>query len=245
MNLTDTLIFPTWQASANVHAFQTTRTGGCSVAPYRSLNLGDHVGDNALTVSQNRMLLNALLPSEPVWLEQVHGTSVIDASMASCRPRADASVARRGAAVCVVMTADCLPILLCDRNGTVVGAAHAGWRGLADGVIESTVAAMNVAPQDVLVWLGAAIGSNRFEVGEDVRAVFVAHHPLAEQAFVTSSTQGKYLADLYALARLRLNILGITAISGGDFCTYSDADRFFSYRREGVTGRMGAFIWLD
>lgn len=245
MRLTDTLTFPIWAAPANVHAFQTTRLGGLSAAPYDSLNLGDHVGDNNLTVVRNRMLLNQILPNEPVWLEQVHGTTVIDASMASCRPRADASVARRGGAVCVVMTADCLPILLCDRTGTVVGAAHAGWRGLADGVIESTVAAMNIAPQDVLVWFGAAIGANAFEVGEDVRAVFVAQHPLAEHAFLPSITQGKYFADLYALARLRLSLLGITAISGGDLCTYRDAERYFSYRRDGVTGRMGAFIWLD
>jgi YfiH family protein len=245
MKLSDTLITPSWQAPANVHAFQTTRTGGLSVAPYDSLNLGDHVGDNPLTVAKNRMLLNQLRPSEPVWLEQVHGTVVVDASEASCRPRADASVARRGGAVCVVMTADCLPLLLCDRQGTVVAAVHAGWRGLADGVIEATVAVMGVAPQDVLVWLGAAIGATAFEVGEEVRTVFVAQHPLAAMAFVPSATQGKYLADLYALARLRLNALGITTISGGNLCTYRDSARFFSYRREGVTGRMGTFIWLD
>ncbi len=239
------LIFPTWHVPANVHAFQTTRTGGLSVAPYHSLNLGDHVGDDPLTVVQNRMLLNQMLPSEPVWLEQVHGIAVVDAGMATCRPRADASVARRGGAVCVVMTADCLPLLLCDRQGTVVAAAHAGWRGLADGVIEATVAVMGVAPQDVQVWLGAAIGATAFEVGEEVRAVFVAQDPLAAMAFVPSATPGKYLADLYALARLRLNALGITAISGGDLCTYRDSAGFFSYRREGVTGRMGAFIWLD
>lgn len=245
MNLTDTLISPTWQAPANVRAFQTTRIGGCSAASYYSLNLGDHVGDNPLNVARNRILLNALLPSEPVWLEQVHGTTVIDASVASCRPRADASVARRKGTVCVVMTADCLPLLLCDRNGTVVASVHAGWRGLSEGVIEATVAAMNVEPQDILVWLGAAIGAGAFEVGEEVRAVFVAQHPMAAQAFVTSRTPGKYLADLYALARLRLNTLGITAISGGDCCTYTDAERFYSYRRDGVTGRMGTFIWLD
>lgn len=245
MNLTDTLIIPSWQAPANVHAFQTTRAGGLSHAPYHSLNLGDHVGDNPLTVANNRMRLNQLLPSEPVWLEQVHGTVVVDASQASCRPRADASVAHRGGAVCVVMTADCLPLLLCDRQGTVVGAAHAGWRGLADGVIEATVAAMGVAPQDMQVWMGAAIGSTAFEVGEEVRAVFVAQHPLAAQAFLSSGIAGKYFADLYALARIRLNAMGITSISGGDLCTYRDGERFFSYRRDGVTGRMGAFVWLD
>jgi YfiH family protein len=245
MSHSDHLIFPAWHAPANVRAFQTTRQGGLSDAPYTSLNLGDHVGDAPLTVARNRMLLNQLVPSEPVWLEQVHGTTVMDAGVASCRPRADACVSRARGAVCVVMTADCLPLLFCDRAGTVVGAAHAGWRGLADGVIEATVAAMAVAPQELMVWLGAAIGATAFEVGEEVRAVFVAQNPLAVAAFVPTATTGKYLADLYALARLRLNALGITDISGGDLCTYHDAERFFSYRREGVTGRMGALIWLE
>lgn len=239
------LIIPEWQSPPNVHAFQTTRSGGFSLVPYHSLNLGDHVGDSPVTVVRNRMVLNSRMPSEPIWLEQVHGTVVVDASVAACRPRADACVSRARGAVCVVMTADCLPLLFCDRAGTVVGAAHAGWRGLADGVIEATVAAMAVAPQALMVWLGAAIGATAFEVGEEVRAVFVAQNPLAAAAFAPTATAGKYLADLYALARLRLNALGIRDISGGDLCTYHDATRFFSYRRDGVTGRMGAFIWLD
>lgn len=239
------LIYPTWSSPANIHAFQTTREGGFSVSPYHSLNLGDHVGDAPLMVARNRMLLKPLLPSEPVWLEQVHSTVVVDAAKTIGRPRADACISRTRGAVCVVMTADCLPLLLCDLQGTVVAAVHAGWRGLADGVIESTVAAMEVAPQNLLVWLGAAIGAEAFEVGDEVRALFVAHDPKAASAFVPSTTAGKYLADLYALARLRLNALGIAAISGGDLCTYRDAARFFSYRRDGVTGRMGAFIWLD
>lgn len=238
------LIVPGWDAPPNVRAFQTTRHGGLSLPPYASLNLGDHVGDAPLTVMRNRTLLNALVPSEPVWLEQVHGVVVADAGQAGCRPRADASVAHRPGAVCVVMTADCLPVLLCDRQGTVVGAAHAGWRGLLDGVLEETIAAMRVEPAALCVWLGAAIGPTAFEVGEEVRAAFVARQPEAAAAFVPAAP-GKFLADLYALARLRLQALGVTAIRGGDFCTYRDAARFFSYRREGVTGRMGTFIWLE
>lgn len=244
MPLSQHLMFPNWSAPTNVHAFQTTRHGGFSGAPYRSLNLGDHVGDAPLTVARNRMVLNQLVPSEPIWLEQVHGTLVVDANAAGCRPRADACVARGRGAVCVVMTADCLPVLLCDRAGTVVGAAHAGWRGLADGVLEATIAAMQVAPADLLVWFGAAIGATAFEVGTEVRAQFVAQHAAADSAFTPNGTD-KYLADLYALARLRLEQLGVRDIFGGEHCTYREADRFFSYRRDGVTGRMGAFIWLS
>ncbi len=236
-------IQPCWAAPAHVHAFQTTRAGGFSLAPYHSLNLGDHVGDAPLTVARNRILLNSFFPSEPVWLEQVHGTQVVDARTASCRPRADACITRARGAVCVVMTADCLPLLLCDRQGTVVGAVHAGWRGLAAGVIEATVAAMQVAPQELMVWMGAAISATAFEVGAEVRAQFVAQHLTATTAFTPHAE--KYRADLYALARLRLNALGVSDISGGDLCTYQDAEQFFSYRRDGITGRMGAFIWLD
>ncbi len=243
MMLTEQLIYPDWDAPPNVRAFQTTRDGGLSLPPYASLNLGDHVGDAPLTVMRNRMLLNEVVPSEPVWLEQVHGVVVADAGQAGCRPRADACVAQRAGAVCVVMTADCLPVLLCDRNGTVVGAAHAGWRGLLEGVLETTLAAMQVPPGEVLAWFGAAIGPTAFEVGEEVRTAFVQQDAAAASAFVAHAP-GKYLADLYALARLRLHALGVTAISGGEHCTYREAERFFSYRREGVTGRMGAFIWL-
>ncbi len=243
MSLSQPLIFPNWSAPAHVHAFQTTRSGGFSGAPYSSLNLGDHVGDAPLTVARNRMVLNQLVPSEPVWLEQVHGTVVVDAGAASCRPRADASVARGRGAVCVVMTADCLPVLLCDRAGTVVGAAHTGWRGLAEGVLEASIAAMQVAPSELLVWFGAAIGATAFEVGAEVRAQFVAQHAAADSAFIPNGND-KYLADLYALARLRLEQLGVRDIFGGDLCTFHDAERFFSYRRDGVTGRMGTFIWL-
>jgi polyphenol oxidase len=244
MSLLEHLVIPDWPAPAQVKALQTTRLGGVSVAPYDSLNLGDHVGDAPLAVAHNRILLNTLLPSEPVWLEQMHGTIVANADMADCLPQADACIARHRAAVCVVMTADCVPVLLCDKQGSVVGAAHAGWKGLAAGVIEATVQAMNVAPQNLMAWLGPAISQDAFEVGDDVRAVFIAAQPQALAAFIPGQN-GKWLADLYSLARLRLNALGVTQIYGGDYCTYRDSERFFSYRRDGVTGRMGTFIWLS
>ena len=190
------------------------------------------------------MLLAPLLPSEPVWLNQVHGITVADAGRAGCLPEADASVSTHPGAVCVVMTADCLPILLCDEQGSVVGAAHAGWRGLCDGVIEATVSAMNVPAPTLMAWLGPAIGSTVFEVGDEVRTAFVAKQPQAAKAFVAAA-EGKWMADIYQLARLRLQALGIHRIYGGDLCTYSDAERFYSYRRDGVTGRMATFIWIS
>lgn len=271
MSLLEHLIIPDWPAPANIKALQTTRAGGSSKAPYDSLNLGDHVGDDPLVVERNRILLNTLLPSEPVWLEQSHGIVVANADRADCLPQADACIARHRAAVCVVMTADCLPILLCDQQGSVVGAAHAGWKGLAAGVIEATVQAMNVAPQNLMAWLGPAISQHAFEVGEEVRAAFVDADPQAVSAFTPSPcAEGsprsggeptglplagvmgegrgegkKWFADIYALARLRLNALGITQIYGGDRCTYREHEQFFSYRRDGRTGRMGAFIWLE
>ncbi|MEO6976574.1 MAG: peptidoglycan editing factor PgeF [Gallionella sp.] len=244
MSLPEHLIIPDWPAPSNVKALQTTRAGGVSSQPYDSLNLGDHVGDAPMAVARNRMSLNALLPSEPVWLEQVHGTVVANADMTSCLPQADACIARHRAAVCVVMTADCLPMLLCDTQGSVVGVAHAGWKGLVAGVIEATLQAMEAAPENIMVWLGPAISQDAFEVGDEVRAAFVAIQPEAASAFVPGQN-GKWFADLYALARLRLNALGINRIYGGGSCTYRDRDRYFSYRRDGVTGRMGTFIWLD
>ena len=278
-------IIPDWPAPARVKAIQTSRQGGVSIAPYDSLNLGEHVGDNPLAVERNRILLNKLLPSEPVWLEQIHGTLVADADRASsgcdtllaqpadcgssriaappapdgstapcrggCQPqarpepgrRADACIARHRESVCAGMTADCLPLLLCDAQGSVVGAAHAGWRGLRDGVIEATVRAMGVAPQSLMAWLGPAISQEAFEVGDEVRAAFVAVQPQAASAFIAGQS-GKWFADIYALARLRLNALGVTQIYGGGHCTYREREQFFSYRRDGVTGRMGTFIWL-
>lgn len=238
-------IVPDWPAPANVRALQTTRQGGRSTAPFDSLNLGSHVGDDALTVVANRNLLNPFVPTEPVWLEQVHGTHVILAEHATCVPRADACVSRRANAVCTVMTADCLPVLLCDEAGSVVGAAHAGWRGLADGVIEATVDAMQVKPSSLMAWLGPAIGPHAFEVGDEVREIFTQHDPDAASAFQLHGN--KYLADIPALARLRLRALGVDAkrIYGGDLCTYNDAERFYSYRRDGKTGRMATMIWLS
>ncbi|HEX5337680.1 MAG TPA: peptidoglycan editing factor PgeF [Gallionella sp.] len=245
MILTEHLIIPKWPAPPNVRAFQTTREGGVSASPYDTLNLGDHVEDNPLSVERNRQLLGKLLPGEPVWLEQVHGTTVANADHASCKPRADACIARKRGAVCVVMTADCLPVLLCDMAGTVVGAVHAGWKGLAAGVIEATVQEMGVAPQQLMAWMGPAISQKVFEVGGEVRDAFVATQPQASSAFIPGQAQGQWFADIYALARLRMTALGITQISGGEYCTYRQWAKFFSFRRDGKTGRMGTFIWME
>jgi hypothetical protein len=248
MPLKEHCITPDWPAPANVHALQTTRNGGHSTSPYNSFNLGSHVGDNPLVVTRNRMLLSSLMPSEPVWLKQVHGIGVADAGLAGCLPEADASVTSHRGAVCVVMTADCLPILLCNEQGSVVAAAHAGWRGLCDGIIETTVKSMSVPGTSLMAWLGPAIGPGQFEVGDEVRSAFVSQHPEAAAAFmpgIANGDQPKWLADLYQLARLRLKLLGISRIYGGGLCTHSDPARFYSYRRDGVTGRMGSFIWLS
>lgn len=240
-------IIPDWPAPANVRAVQTTRAGGVSMGAYASLNLGDHVGDDPVAVARNRAILRAALPAEPVWLKQVHGNVVADADRALGIAEADAAVARKSDAVCAVMTADCLPLLLCDESGTVVCATHAGWRGLAGGVIEAAVAAMKVAPASLLAWLGPAIGPQAFEVGEEVRQAFLAHDPQAQKAFVpgASSAEQKWLADIYLLARQRLGLLGVTRVYGGGLCTCSDAERFYSYRRDGATGRLASLIWLD
>lgn len=243
MNILDNCLIPDWPAPANVHALQTTRNGGVSGAPFHSFNLGDHVGDAPLNVARNRMLLSPALPSEPVWLKQVHGTTVVDAGLASCLPVGDAVIARQRDAVCVVMTADCLPVLLCDDQGAVVGAAHAGWRGLCDGVLEATVRAMQVNPSSLMAWLGPAIGQQAFEVGGEVRDAFMAHDPQASEAFIARGE--KWMADLELLARQRLHTAGVQRIYGGGMCTFNDEARFFSYRRDGQTGRMGTFIWLS
>lgn len=240
-------IIPNWAAPANVKAVCTTRSGGVSLAPFASLNLGDHVGDDPYAVARNRLLVGDILnlPTEPLWLQQVHGTDVCGMGAVSCYPTADASVALQKAQVCVVMTADCLPVLFCDQAGTKVGAAHAGWRGLQAGVLERTVQALQTEPRELMAWLGPAIGATAFEVGEEVRHAFMQSDAAAEAAFKPSSNAGKWLADIYLLARQRLQGLGVTQISGGDYCTYSDTERFFSYRRDGQTGRMGSFIWLE
>lgn len=258
-------LIPDWPAPGHVRSFMTTRAGGVSQPPWDSLNPASHVGDQADAVLENRRILRADLPAEPNWLNQVHGTCVWSCAedvpsrlssgewnVASKRPpSADASVTRQPAQVCAVLTADCLPVLFCDRAGTVVAAAHAGWRGLVAGVLEATVVRMNVPPGEVLAWLGAAIGPDAFEVGNEVREAFVSQHPAAAAAFRPSqsdrldATPKKWLADLYALARIRLAAVGVGQVYGGGLCTYADPPRFFSYRRNGVCGRMASLIWLS
>jgi YfiH family protein len=220
------------------------RAGGVSVGSYSGLNLGSHVGDDDVHVAANRRLLCEHLPAEPVWLNQVHGIDVVDAANAGMLATADASCTRAAGQVCVVLTADCLPVLFCSEDGTVVAAAHAGWRGLAGGVLERTLEAMRVPGNRVLAWLGPAIGPAAFEVGEDVRDVFVEGDRQAALAF-SPQGQGKYLADIYRLARMRLNSCGIEGVFGGDFCTVADPARFYSYRRDRITGRQASLIWLD
>jgi YfiH family protein len=222
----------------------TTREGGVSVAPWSSFNLGDHVGDDPDHVASNRARLRQTVPAEPGWLRQVHSARVVELGRMS-NPEADAAFTQQRGQVCAVLTADCLPVLFCDRAGSVVAAAHAGWRGLASGVLEATVAAMQVPPGEILAWMGAAIGPQAFEVGDEVRQIFVAQHPEAAVAFVPHPTPGKWLADIYQLARIRLNHAGVYAIYGGGRCTFSETDSFYSYRRDGVTGRMAALIWLE
>jgi len=235
-------IFPDWPAPPQVKALQTTSHGGVSQGVYASLNLGDHVKDSPQHVAANRQLLSPYLPSEPVWLNQVHGVRVVDAALSACIESADASFTTRKQVVCVTMTADCLPVLLCDQEGTVVAAVHAGWRSLCDGVIEATVKAMPVEPSRLLAWLGPAIGPQAFEVGSEVRAQFLAQDAQAESAFQASGD--KWLGDLYTIARQRLQQLGVSQVYGGGRCTYSEPETFFSFRRDGDTGRMASLIWL-
>lgn len=240
-------IQPNWPAPANVKALQTMRSGGVSQAPYNSLNLGAHVNDDAIAVAKNRQLLNPYLPSEPVWVNQVHGVEVIDAAMSHCLQNADASYTTKPNVVCVTMTADCLPVLLCDKSGMVVAAVHAGWKGLCDGVIEAAIQKMQVSASEVLVWLGPAIGPDAFEVGDDVRDQFIAKDNQAALAF--KALGSKWLCNMYLIATQRLNQLGVTQIYGAGvnehFCTYSDEVRFFSFRRNNTTGRMASLIWLE
>ena len=234
-----------WPAPARVRTLVTTREGGVSLAPYASLNLGQHVGDDPAAVAENRARLRACLPAEPFWLNQVHGIGVQEAcaDAPDVPPDADAGFTRQPGVVCAVMTADCLPVLLTDRSGSVVAAAHAGWRGLCNGIIEATIARMAVPANDILAWLGPAIGPDAFEVGPEVRAAFMAHDPTAASAFA-AIPDGKYLADIYLLARQRLNACGVTDVHGGDACTVTERERYFSYRRDGRTGRMASLIWL-
>lgn len=236
-------IEPDWPAPPGIRAASSLRAGGMSTGAYASLNLGAHVGDDAATVAANRLALRQALnlPAEPVWLTQVHSARAVGAD-APATLEADASYTRAAGVVCAVMTADCLPILLCSRDGAAVAAVHAGWKGLAGGVVESVVAA--VGDRDLLVWLGPAIGPDAFEVGDDVREAFVSRGAEFATGF-RATADGKWLADIYQLARITLNRLDITAIYGGGRCTYTQADDFFSYRRDRITGRMATLIWRE
>ncbi len=234
-------IFPNWNAPPNVHAVMTTRVGGFSKSPFDSFNLATHVDDNLDTVLENRRLLKTELnlPTEPFWLEQIHSNTVVETQPNLILPQADASFSTRKNGVCVIMTADCLPVLMCSNEGEKIAAIHAGWRGLANGIISNTVAALKT--KDLMVWLGAAIGAERFEVGDDVRDTFLKKSPDYSIAFKVH--KNGWLADIYQLARIELAHLGITAVFGGEFCTVTDEEKFYSYRRDKQTGRMATLIW--
>ena len=239
-------LIPDWSAPATVRAVSTQRGGGVSLTPYDSLNLGAHVEDAPAAVNANRGRLRAALelPAEPVWLQQVHGTHVCDLDARPEDAPADAAVTRRAGTVCAILTADCLPVLLASDAGDCVAAAHAGWRGLAAGVIEATVHAMGTTPRGLMAWLGPAIGPAHFEVGPEVRDEFLRQDPGAAAAFAANE-RGRFMADLAGLARRRLRALGIDRIVGGEVCTYTHADRYFSHRRDGRTGRQASLIWLE
>jgi len=244
-----------WPAPARVRSFCSTRIGGNSKAPFAALNLSSASGDSPQLVADNvdRLRKAAGLPHAPRWPVQVHGALAINADELNSTIEADAMFTDSRERLCSVRTADCLPVLLCDRAATTVGAAHAGWRGLAAGVLEATINAMPCRAQEMLAWLGPAIGPGAYEVGAEVRETFIAHDALASRAFspsprvpaVSSDPQARWLADLYELARQRLHAAGVTKIYGGGLCTFSDQRRFFSYRRDGVTGRMACGIWLS
>lgn len=241
-------LVPDWPSPPRVRALVTTRKAmaGASQGPFARFNLGTHVGDDPGRVRDNRARLRAALPREPRWMNQVHGVKVLDADCpnADPLPEADAAVTREPRTVLAIMTADCLPILLCDRKGEVVAVAHAGWRGLAAGVIENALDSMRVSAANVMAWLGPAIGPDAYEVGTDVVDAFVGADAGAAESFRAGSA-GKYLADLYGLARRRLSRAGVGSVTGGGFCTYRDADRFYSYRRDGRTGRMASLVWIE
>jgi YfiH family protein len=236
-----------WPAPDAVRAVCTRRPGGISSTPYDALNLGDHVGDSPAAVLENRARLRKLarLPSEPLWLTQVHGVDVIHADVThSGAPRGDAAFTHTAGRVLAILTADCLPVLLCRRDGGGVAAAHAGWRGLAAGVLEATVAALAAPGDELLAWLGPAIGQQHFEVGAEVRAAFCDRDPSASAAFLPNA-RGRWQCDLDRLARNRLHALGVSAIYGTPQCTYSQPRAYFSHRRDGVTGRMAALVWIE
>lgn len=236
-------LIPDWPAPVNVKSCVTTRAGGVSLAPFDSFNLGDHVDDAPDAVAANRLRLTSALEVQPAWLRQVHGVVVADADPSRVA-EADASFTQTPGVACTIMTADCLPALFCDRAGTRVAAAHGGWRGLAAGIIEATVERMGVPASEILVWLGPAIGPEAFEVGPEVREAFILTHPETIEAFIPSPNAGKFMADIYALARLRLAACGVTAVYGGGFDTVNDP-RFYSYRRSARTGRFASLVWIS
>lgn len=244
MNIPADWIVPDWPAPSHVRALITTRSGGASRGPYASFNLGDLTGDAPAAVSANKRMLDAALPESPRWLHQVHGDRVVEADSVLAPVQADASYSRQPGTVCAVKFADCMPVLICDRDGRAVGVAHAGWRGLSAGVVENTVRALQIDPRRLYAYLGPAIGPAAFEVGEDVLSAFCDHDQDAQEAF-RPLRPGKWLADLFALGRLRLARAGVTAIFGGGMCTVADAARFFSHRRDRITGRMAALIWME
>ncbi len=241
MTKTKHWITPDWPAPANIHAATTLRTGGVSLGAFGSLNLAGHVGDNPKQVERNRAAITAMLglPTDPVWLAQIHGNQVVEAIKAPRPHQADASYTAESGVVCAIMTADCLPLLVCAGDGSKVAAIHAGWRGLLAGIVSNTLAVM---PKNVLVWLGPAIGPDCFEVGAEVRTAFLEKSSAYAKAFRPQS-DGKWLADIYALARIELAALGVYAVYGGNFCTVKEQARFYSYRRDKETGRMATLIW--
>jgi polyphenol oxidase len=244
--MSESYITPDWPAPPGVRAAFTLRRGGVSVPPYDSLNVGGHVGDEPQAIAENHRRIASILelPAEPAWLQQVHGAEVADFDCTARAAPADAAVTRVVGRVLVVQVADCLPVLFAARSGLAVAAAHCGWRGLAAGVLEATVRALRVDPGAIDAWLGPAIGPQAFEVGDEVRAAFLAHDERAAIAFAANS-RGRWQCDLYAIARQRLAALGLHAVFGSGACTYSDAERFFSFRRDGRCGRMAALIWLS
>jgi polyphenol oxidase len=241
---------PQWPAPSGVRVVSTLRGepggGGASKVPYACFNLGRNVGDDPLAVAENRRILvrEAGLPAEPAWLVQVHGVSVVDLDEAGPHAAADAAISRRSGNVCAILTADCLPIVFATDTGDTVAAAHAGWRGLAAGVIGATVRAMGAQPERLMAWLGPAIGVAHFEVGGEVREAFLSGDPGVGDAF-QANAGGKFMADLGMLARRQLKDLGVNRIYGGDECTYARADRYFSHRRDGVTGRQATLVWRE
>ena len=261
-NINSGIIYPDWSAPTNIKSLFTTRQGGFSEPPFDRFNLAQHVEDNPENVKKNRKKLRNMLPSEPIWLNQVHSNLVVDAAEVTTGIDADGSFTNRPDVVSVVMTADCLPVLMCNRQGTAVAALHAGWRGLLDGILEQGVKRLlessQCMPEDILTWFGPAIGPKAFEVGDEVRQAFLdkaaqdhqASFQKIDQSFIASpqnqhNREKKWFADIYQLAQVRLSTIGVENFSGGNYCTYNDKERFYSYRRDGKTGRMASLIWIE